>query len=263
MREKLKPRLDDLLENGYDFKFGDYISQSFNILGKYIGGYIGFILIYMVITMIAGSIPIIGPLINVVLGPVLLAGTFVVSHKIHKGEEPEFGNFFEGFQRFGDIAVPAALTTLIYIAAMIPFGVALFVGLDLLSATDLGMEAYMMEMIGSDFNFPFWSLLLLLPLIYLTVAYIYTFLFVWFYNAEAWEAMEASRKVVTKNWFIIFIFGIVIWIIVMLGLIGLIIGIFVTLPIAYIAMYVSFADITNLLKDQNDDADELIDHLVS
>ena len=82
MREKLQPRLDDLLENGYDFKFGDYISESFRILGKYMGGFIGFVLIYMVIRSMVSSIPIIGFLVNVVVASTLLAGAYIVAHKI-------------------------------------------------------------------------------------------------------------------------------------------------------------------------------------
>lgn len=261
MREKLKPRVDDLIENGYDFKFGDYISESFNILGKYIGGYAGFVLIYFFMSSMVNAIPIIGPLANIVLGPTLLAGTYLVAYKIQKGTQPEFGDFFEGFKRFGEIAVPSILTFLIYIASFIPFGIALALGLGIFD-TGFNFENFILSSFDDDFNFPFWTLLLLLPIIYLTIAYAYTILFVWFYKAEAWEAMEASRKVVTKNWFIIFIFAIVVGIIAMLGIIGFGIGIILTLPIAYIAIYVSFADITNLHEDENRGNDELMDHLV-
>ncbi len=263
MREKLQPRIDELLENGYDFKFGDYISESFSILGKYFGGFVGFAAIYMIMITMVNTIPVIGPLANAVVGPTLFAGAFLVAHKIQRGEKPEFGNFFEGFQRFKDIAIPSILTNLIYLACFIPFFVAMAFSFDLFNS-DFSMEETITNIILSeeDFNFPFWSLLFLIPIIYLSISYAYTILFVWFYEAEPWEAMEASRKVVTKNWIIIFIFAIVVGIISVLGFIGLIIGILATLPIAYIAIYVSFADITKLHEDQNRDDDELMDHLV-
>ena len=262
MREKLQPRLNDLLENGYDFKFGTYISESFSILGKYIGGFIGFVLVYIIISFMVNIIPFIGSLVNIVLGPTLIAGAYLVAHKIQKGEQPEFGTFFEGFQRFGEIAIPSILTFIISMLALIPFGIAMSMALGLFSG-GFNLEGYMTDaMLSGNFNFPFWTFLLLIPVIYLSVGYIYTILFVLFYNAEPWEAMEASRKVVTKNWFIIFIFGFVVGIIVMLGIIGFGIGIIITMPIAFIAIYVSFADITNLLDDQNRDDDELMDHLV-
>jgi len=262
MREKLKPRVDDLIENGYDFKFGDYISESFNILGKYIGGFIGFALIYFVIYFMVNAIPLVGPLASIVVIPTLMAGIYIVSYKIQKGEQPEFGDFFEGFKRFGEIAVPSILTFLIYMASFIPFVIAVVLALGLFDP-GFSLEGFATQTIGGDFNFPFWTFLLLLPAIYFAIAYAYTILFVWFYDAEPWEAMEASRKVVTKNWFIIFAFAIVVGFIAMLGIIGFLIGIVVTLPIAYIAIYVSFADITNLHEDENKDDDELIDHLVT
>ena len=47
-------------------------------------------------------------------------------------------------------------------------------------------------------------------LIYLAVAYTFSSYFVYFKNYGAWEALEASRKVVSKKWFSFFVFFIVI-----------------------------------------------------
>ncbi len=259
MREKLEPKVDDLSENGYDFHFGDYISEAFSIFGKYVGGFMGFTFIYFAMTSMANMVPIVGPFANTVLAAVLLAGLFIVSHKINTEQPFEFGDFFAGFQRFGDIAIPALLCLLIYIAAMLPFIFALAFSWWGVFA-DGGLEDFILS--DNPFeSFPFWTFLLIIPIVYLAIAYIYTTLFVVFYDAKPWEAMEASRKIVTRNWFIIFAYSIVIGIIASLGIIAFLIGIFATMPIAMIAIYTSFADITGLVEDETAEED-LIDHLV-
>ena len=76
-----------------------------------------------------------------------------------------------------------------------------------------------------------------------------------------WDAMEASRKVITKKWFMIFIFMIIIGIIASLGILLLCVGILFTFP-AYLCMnFSAFADVTRL-DEEGDAMDEIERHLV-
>ena len=72
--------------------------------------------------------------------------------------------------------------------------------------------------------------------------------------------MEMSRKVVSKNWFLIFLFVFVGGIIASVGMLALIIGILATYSIAPLMTYAAFADVTDLLsKDDSDIVDHLVD----
>jgi hypothetical protein len=86
-------------------------------------------------------------------------------------------------------------------------------------------------------------------------------MFVVFYKMSFWDAMEASRKVISKNWFMIFLFLFVTGLIAGAGIILLCVGILVTFP-AYLCMnYAAFADVTQL-GTQPEKGDDIEKHLV-
>ena len=95
-----------------------------------------------------------------VSGP-LTVGFYIVANKISKGEPYEFGTFFKGF----DFFVPLLLFTLIS---------GIFIALGLVA--------------------------LIVPGIYLAVAYIFAPLFIVFGKMEFWDGMEYSRKLITRKW---------------------------------------------------------------
>lgn len=81
--------------------------------------------------------------------------------------------------------------------------------------------------------------LLVLPGIYLSVAYLFALPLVVEKGLSPWEAMEVSRKVITKRWFRMFFFSILIWIIVSISF-ALIIGWIWAIPMAIIAYGIAY-----------------------
>jgi hypothetical protein len=138
-----------------------------------------------------------------VSGP-LTAGFYIVANKISKGEPYEFGTFFKGF----DFFVPLLLWTLIG---------GIFIALGLV--------------------------VLIVPGIYLAVAYTFVPLFIVFGKIEFWDGMEFSRKLVTKKWWNIFGFVLLLMLINMVGALAFLVGLLFTIPLSYCAIYVAFEDI--------------------
>lgn len=138
-----------------------------------------------------------------VSGP-LTAGFYIVANKISKGEPYEFGTFFKGF----DFFVPLLLWTLIG---------GIFIALGLVA--------------------------LIVPGIYLAVAYTFVPLFIVFGKIEFWDGMEFSRKLVTKKWWNIFGFVLLLMLINMAGALAFLVGLLFTIPLTYCAIYVAFEDI--------------------
>ncbi len=141
-------------------------------------------------------------------GP-LTAGFFIVAHKINKGEPYEFSTFFKGFDYF----VPLLLFTLVG-------GIFIVLGF----------------------------LALILPGIYLAVAYTFAIPFIVFAKMEFWDGMEISRKLTTKNWWSIFGLSILLFLINLLGIMVLFVGLLFTVPITYCAIYAAFDDIVGADK---------------
>lgn len=261
--EDEKAKIDRIINEGSDFKFGDYISRGFEIFQKDMGSFIGFAAIMIVLTMVIGMIPFIGPIANqLVVSPALTVGAYLVARKLDCGEANEFGNFFKGFDYVGQLALATVVMGIIISVTLIPF---------IIVCWQSGLVEWYMELasnplqdpmaLGAPEMPPFWSILLLLPAIYLGVAYNWTYLFIVFYKMDFWPAMEASRKLLTKHWPIYFAFMIVLGIIMAGGFILLCIGILASLPAVMCMTYAAFADVTRL-NAEPDAGDEIEQHLI-
>jgi uncharacterized membrane protein len=75
--------------------------------------------------------------------------------------------------------------------------------------------------------------LLMIPGIYLFIAYLFTLPLIVEKNLGPWEAMETSRKAVTHHWFKVFFTIIIMHIIVIISAIPLGIGLIWTLPMIF------------------------------
>lgn len=85
--------------------------------------------------------------------------------------------------------------------------------------------------------------LCLIPGIYLSVAWYFAMPLVIDRRMNFWDAMELSRKMVHKHWFIIFAFLVVYGLLVVAGLIACCVGIFVTMPIGFAALMYAYETI--------------------
>jgi len=82
--------------------------------------------------------------------------------------------------------------------------------------------------------------LLIIPGIYLSIAYYMAMILVVDKGLSPWQALETSRKAVTKNWFGFFGFTILLFVINLLGLIPLGIGLIWTIPLSLIAIGIAY-----------------------
>ena len=85
--------------------------------------------------------------------------------------------------------------------------------------------------------------LCLLPGIYLAVAWVFALPLVIDKELDFWEAMELSRKVVTANWWSVFLLLIVLTLLAGAGLLLCCIGLVVTVPLALGALMYAYEDI--------------------
>jgi hypothetical protein len=86
-------------------------------------------------------------------------------------------------------------------------------------------------------------MLCVIPGIYLAVAWYFAIPLVIDKGLGFWEAMELSRKMVNKHWFLVFAFLLVYGMLSMIGIIACFIGILVTLPIGFAALMFAYETI--------------------
>lgn len=237
-------RIEEIITNGYEFRFGDYLSRGFEILQKELGYFILFALLMFVVSWVLEAIPYVGSLVEyLVVSPVLVAGFYLTARKLDLGQRIEFGDLFKGIDHIGQLVLTALVEMLVIVVSILPFLLAISAGeiFDWVSGLKDG---------NFDFDyipdFPAWSLLLLPPVLYFGVAYIFAIQFVVFYNFSFWDALEYSRRIVTKHWFAFFGFSLLMGLIIIGGVLLLCVGVLAAVPVAYCCLYAAFADITQM-----------------
>ncbi|MFN6944508.1 MAG: hypothetical protein ACK4ND_06140 [Cytophagaceae bacterium] len=197
-------KVDALIENGYEVKPTHYIKRGFELFKQNPGGFIGYSLIFLLISVVLDAIPVVGFAASIAVQGPLFAGFYIIARRINHSQSHTFSDFFKGFDYF----VPLLLTNLIG-------GILIFLGL----------------------------LLLILPGVYLAVAYSLASLFVVFGGLDFWPALETCRRLITKQWFNFFILAVLLVLMNLLGAILLGVGLLVSLPVSFCAMYVAYEEI--------------------
>ena len=183
---------------------GDYVKTGWDLFKQYPGGFVGFCLLYFVIQVALKAIPYVGAVAAVVINTPLLMGNFIVSAKLLHGQIPEFRDFFTGFQYF----LPLLLLSLV---------AGLFIGIG--------------------------TILLVIPGIYLAVAYLFASYLVVDRRLDFWPAMELSRRTVTPRWFGYFAFMLLLALLNLAGALLLGLGLLVTIPLSFCAVTAAYADL--------------------
>jgi hypothetical protein len=147
------------------------------------------------------------PLSGLLLGGVAMGSYFHMAHMASRDLQIEIPDFFRGFDKAANLILLGLLVFLI-----------VFLGL----------------------------VLLILPGIYFSVSYIFTPLFVWFYDTKPSEAIRLSRLTVSGNFGQIFLLLLILAGINLLGILAMGVGILLTLPFSYCVIYAAFDDIIGI-----------------
>jgi uncharacterized membrane protein len=206
--QKVDPaQFDKLIENGFEVNASDYVQKGWEMFTEHIGEFIGFTLIVLAASLASLKMGAFGSLLFSAVAAPLYAGYSIAAFRLITGKPFQFSDFFKGFNYF----LPLFL-------AGLASGILVSVGMALL----------------------------LLPGIYLAVGYMLTTFLVIDHRMEFWQAMETSRKIVTKNWFGFFVFALALFLVNLLGILALGVGIVVTIPVTSCAAAIAYKEIVGL-----------------
>ncbi len=91
----------------------------------------------------------------------------------------------------------------------------------------------------------------LLPGIYLGVAWKFTLALIMDKHLEFWDAMEVSRKVVTRHWWHLFALLLLSALLNLAGLLCCCVGLFVTIPVTVFALMYAYEDVFGAAQSQS------------
>jgi len=185
----------------------EYFKAGWGLFIQYPGGFVGFCLLNLLIQALLNSLSYVGAVASIAVTSPLFMGNFIVSAKLLQGKTPEFRDFFAGFQYL----LPLVLLSLV---------AGLFIGIG--------------------------TLLLIIPGVYLAVAYMFASYLVVDRRLDFWPAMELSRHTLNPRWFGFFAFMLLLVLLNLAGALLLGVGLLVTIPVSFCAVTVAFAEIFEL-----------------
>ena len=198
-------------------------------------GSMGSMILFTVVGYLIVAIGCLIPLVNLLASGPLLAGFIYFYILKVRGEEAGIGVIFSGFKRnFVQLMLAGIVPGLLIGAIAIP-GIAVLVGTLIVTIGIPALEALaqgtipsfsVLSIVGVVVGY----LLIIIPCYYFGLCWMFTLPLTIDRQMRFWDAMKTSRAAVRGNWWRLFFFMIVNGILGQLGVIGICIGLFITIP---------------------------------
>lgn len=262
-----------LIEEGFIFDSRRYIFEAWALFKQNATSYLGFVVLSTTIQLTLSFVPSIGSILGTfVVSPTLGLGYYLATHQIKSTGSAAFSDFFGGFQYIVQVSLLTGLTYAIYLLVLSP---------TLFNFYQSGLLEWYQQLLDNPLEAPTdlpdlpqktstVFFLNLIPLVFLSIAFIFSTQFLIFYKVNFLKALEYSRALVTKKWWAVFrmilsfisLFFVAYFPIALIAtlipslgvflLALLVIAAYFLIPVLYIALYIAFADITQLTHAQEE-----------
>lgn len=243
MAELTRAMIEHKIENGYQFKLGDYISKGFNLFSK---EWVLFSVYGLVATilLLLSFLTIVGVLF---IGAPLMLGFCVAAEKVDRGEPLSFSDFFGAFKNYGSYAV---------------LGLAFILAMGLLMVPYLSFVFFMMEdpenasfAMGFMFLMTFYMFFMMILVYAMQIFLFFTPYLIHYGDFSATEAMKLSFKLTKKNFWWILLFVLIVGLISGIGQYACIVGVFASMAVGGCMNYAMVKDI--LLTDNFNEIEKI------
>ena len=237
------PLPEEILLRDYDFNIGSCVSRSWDLLMTRFGLVFGGAALFLVVTWgmaFLGQIPIVGILISlasfIITGP-LTGGLYYFFFRVVRGQPVEVTDIFTGFRlSFVHLMLAYIISVLITGVSAIPgaivFGVSM---IPVFQGNDPTVFVVLFAILG--------VIIMLIPVLFLTVSWMFALPLVIDKGLDFWPALETSRRVVAKHWWKLFGLLLVTGLINLAGVAACCIGVLFTMPLAIGTMVYGYEDI--------------------
>jgi uncharacterized membrane protein len=223
-----------------------WISSAFKLFGQAPGIWILNIVILFFLTIFMAFIPILGSIATNLLMPVITAGIMLGCRALESGDRLRVEHLFAGFQNRAGQLILVGLFGLVG-------AIVLVIGLIILAVVLFGSG--IMQNWGDEAAFATWMMeqgwmMLILLVLIATALFIPLAMALWyapalvvFHEMEALTAMKNSFLGCVKNIVPFLLYGIVLFVLMILAVIPIGLGLLVIVPVMYASIYTSYRDI--------------------
>ena len=235
------PLPPDILTRDYTLDIGACISNGWSLVMTNFGVlFVGALICLLIQTAIGllGAIPFIGPLFSLanlfIVGP-LMGGVYYLFLQTLRRQPASVGDVFAGFKlNFAQLCLGYLVVVLLIIACLLPGVVvaAVAIVIPILRHQPPNVLHIAAGALG--------VLICLIPVIYLSVSWMFVLPLIVDKRMNFWPAMETSRKTVSKHWWLVFSLLIVCGLIKVVGVLACGVGVLFALPITFAAMMYAY-----------------------
>lgn len=214
----------------------DWFKQGWASFSQSPGPWIGIAVVYALLNFAFQLMPLVGPLVQNLMTPVLIGGIMLGCHAQRAGEPFKFEYLFKGFERnAGQLFLIGAIYLGVLVLVLVAVGLLAFAGAMVGGNAFRGGEA--------------WMIPVLIVLVALAVS-LPLLMAVWFAPAlvvingfSAFEAMKLSFRAAWRNFVPFLVYGLVGLLLAIAATLPLLLGWFVLGPVVMASCYASYRDI--------------------
>lgn len=257
---EIPSKIQTRIDQGYPFRVMEYLSQGWALVIRRPLQFMGFTSIFFGLQLGLSMIPLFGLFgLMLVVAP-LDAGFYLGAYDLKRNGTTSLQAFFKGFDFLLPLMTQYLLVNIAYGILLAPLFISLFSGIDLtqlISSDTLDPEEFAtLEAVDP------WTMVWIIPLIYLAVAWRWAPMFIVFYRMHFWQALETSRQLITRHWGVHFMLVLVMVMLYLSGLFLFLIGVLLAYPLMKSIDYAAFADVTGLYEAHDNHKEDTVDHLI-
>ncbi|WJG09238.1 BPSS1780 family membrane protein [Aliiglaciecola sp. LCG003] len=215
----------------------EWISKGFSLFKQDVGMWIVTMIVGFLIMLVFNFIPLVGPIASMFLTYVWLGGLMLGCQAASEGKPFDVKYLFAGFTyKFGSLVLLSVIVAVVSVVIML-----LTMGSTYFSLLTSSGDPSGMPEIGTGFFLSFLiAIALMLPLV--MAAWFAPALIV-LQNMPVVTAMKESFSGCLKNMIPFLIYGIIMFVLYILGAIPLLLGLLVVVPLVFTSMFASYRDI--------------------
>ncbi|MBI5802206.1 MAG: DUF4339 domain-containing protein [Verrucomicrobia bacterium] len=239
----------EILGREYRVDIGEALSHSWKIFtanaGIIIGACVVLFLVTAGVTMLGGLLGLLLPFANIFISlfinGVVAGGAMWFFLRMIRGEAGQFGDLFAGFgPRFWQLGLASLVQGVINIALIAPGAVTAIV-LGVFSIANLKAGKFPELSVGAIGLLALIAAITFLVVVYVSLLWTFSLLLVMDKGYDFWPAMQLSRRMVSRRWWMTLLFVVVGGLVSMLGALACLVGLVVTVPLFY-GMYAHLYD---------------------
>lgn len=214
----------------YDPSASRYLNQAWQLFTADFWPAVGATAVILIIYLVASQAPFGG-----LLATPLFAGlSYYMLLKV-RGKSTRMEDSFSGFSRnFWQLILMGLVSGLIMLGVMIP-------GILVILGGTVAIESFS-EVAGVSIVI-FGVIVLLMPFVYLNVAWMFAGLLCVDKKMSFWASMSLSMKMVNKHWFACMLFGLLLGLVNFAGTVLICVGLFFSLPWTLLALACFYEDV--------------------